>query len=188
MDQFNIIEIIGKRDFGHVELSIEQEDGITYSYSFGRYGNTYGFMDMMGDGIFIIDNYGKSARENAARHDGRNIIRYELAVNEEEYSCIMRNIAQLISHGEYLYQSSGDNPSEWATRYKIDDYNLITNNCTTMTLNLLLNSCRNETLNKLKYIVSPLHLAYALEGLFSDGSSLITNRYYYENKKWHLVK
>ena len=119
----------GVLDYGHVDITI---DGITASY--GRYGEvdeeTGG---LTGEGILVIDNYGKSSIE--AREKGRSIFRFELAMNDEQGERLREFYLLKMTKDNFWKERKVSNGK--VVYYKIKDYHITKSNCTTLAMEAL---------------------------------------------------
>ena len=119
----------GILDYGHVDISVD-----SFTVSYGRYGEvdeeTGG---LTGEGILVIDNYGKSYYEALAK--GRSIFRFELEMGEEEVNKLVEFYANQMNDENHWKTTT--NSKGQAKYYKVQDYHIQTSNCTTMVMNAL---------------------------------------------------
>ena len=122
-------------DLGHVDISI---NGTVYSY--GRYQGSYhgprGLHGMLGPGIFVVGNEGYMIGQH--RNDAV-VARYTLDLTEEQEQLFSDYFANLIDEATKIETFDEGLSSErtwysFPSSHKYHEYNLITNNCTTFTV------------------------------------------------------
>ena len=121
----------GATNFGHTALRVYGA-GYDKTYDFGRYNGGRGFLKAKGDGILRVwDNFDKFMQGQRPEGDLRTL---NYTTSKETDQAIMGDFAGKIAHGK---ETGRDRAGSFKEYQLSEDYDLTSNNCTTMCLRAL---------------------------------------------------
>ena len=126
---FDVAFRIRPLSVGHVDIQI----GDTI-YAFGRYGETWGILDMKGMGILKVGD-AASMMQAQSESNNKKVIRAKLSMSHEQVNQLKENLNDIIKNNS-KYESTDTLPQYDYYRLT-NDYDLFSNNCTTFAMNLL---------------------------------------------------
>lgn len=113
--------------FGHVALRVYNSvEGYDNVYDFGRYGAVRGLLNHTGDGILNVYNNSKSYLSE--EQSIRSSVGYSRSTTVEEDKQIIDYYDNQIADGDSYSRRDNKNRKS----YKLEDYDILTNNCCTI--------------------------------------------------------